>query len=328
MKELVELNLSNQLILKENLVKGAILPRNYNELEREVIVKGETIVEGALYAKTLLIEQGPLTVKGAVFSQQEIHVSSGCKGLVEFQKSVGSTESVTCLSPSSQVRFCADIHGRSISLRNCYVAANIFGDNVTLENCVVLGGVFAIKSLAMTNCLVGTFHSPSVRIAQEIYLLLPSAFSVEPISSLPGSKVTNLALADLGALMKGIPEKTGSGKIPMQLDKEEQRTDLVDTDGNSQVVRSYSIATKVLLADMLDLDKLQNHFLLAAGSLGAQTLRRYDLGEDATGQLCELNPATISEFFFKVLQGQIEPRSLDSTFSFADIVNAFGAVPA
>lgn len=328
MKELVELNLSNQLILKENLVKGAILPRNYNELDREVIVKGETVVEGALYAKTLLIEQGPLTVKGALFTQQEIHVSSGCKGLVEFQKSVGSTESVTCLTNSTQVRFCADVHGKTISLRNCYVAANVFGDNVTLENCVVLGGVFAIKSLSITNCVVGTFHSPSVRIAQEIYLLLPSAFSVEPISSLPGSRITNLSLADLGSLMKGAVEKSGSGKIPMNFEKEEQRTDLVDANGNAQVVRSYSIATKVLLADMLDLDKLQNHFLLAAGSLGAQTLRSYNLGEDENGKSCELNPSTISEFFFKLLQGQIEPRTLDSTFCFADIVNTFAANPS
>jgi hypothetical protein len=325
MKELKELRLDDShLMLQDNVVRGPILPRGYSELDREIHVKGETVVEGAMYALSLQVTAGPLQVQGAVFIQRELHIFTDCKGDVEFCKSVGSSGSVVCHSTSGKVYFGADINAKSVSLKNAYVAANIFADEVVLENCVVLGGVFAVKSLQLTNVVLGTFHSPSVRIAQELAVLLPSVFSVEPIASLPGSRVRNFALADLGALMRGVPEGERTGYISVDPGKEVQRSVLTDAAGNTQVVLCYSVAGKVLTADLVNMDHLQNHFLLAAGSLGAQTLRTYDLGPDSKGKLLELTPVTIAEFFFKILDGRITVKPLDAKISFAELSRVYG----
>lgn len=313
-----------QVVLRNNVVKGALLPRSYAEMDRDVRVDGEAVVEGALFARSLLITGGPLTVEGAVYAQREIHVQSDCHEIVRFAKAVGTAGTVSCLPTSGGVIFGADINAAAVTLRHAFVAANVFGDDVTLEDCVVLGGVFASKSLAMTNCVVGTFHAPAVRLAQELILLLPAGFSVEPIAALPGTRVRNFALADLAALMCGTPERENTGWVRMHVDREEQRTDLVDDAGNAQVVRSYSIAAKVLTADLLDLEALQNHFLLTAGSLGGQTIRTYDLGTGADGQPVPITPESLTAFFLKLLNGQIEARELSGNLSFDDIASALG----
>ena len=325
MKELTELRLDDhRLVLKDNMVKGAVLPKTAALLDRDVFIEGETIIEGAVYARNLEVSQGPLTVQGAVFTQVELHIFTQVKESIVFEKSVGSAGAIVCHSPSSKTYFGADINAKSVNLRNTYVASNIFADEITLENCVVLGGVFATKGLTMTNVVVGTFNSPSVRLGQEIHLLLPSAFSVEPFTCLPGTRVINHTLADLGALMRNLPEKDRTGSIFLDPAKEEQRTVLVDEAGNTQTLRSISVVGKVLAADLLDLDKLQNHFLLTAGSLGAQLLKVYELGPDSLGNPVLLTPVTIAEFFFKLLDGRITPRELNAKFTMGELTAVYG----
>ena len=325
MKDLTEIRIDDQrLVFKDNLIKGAILPKTADLLDRDVSVEGETVIEGAVYARNLEVSHGPLTIRGAVFLKVELHVFSGVKEPIIFEKCVGSAGAIVCHSPSAKTYFGSDINAKTVNLRNTYVASNIFADEITLENCVVLGGVFATKSLAMNNVVVGTFNSPSVHLGQEIHLLLPSAFSVEPFSCLPGTRVVNHTLADLGALMRGIPEKEQTGSIPLDPGKESQRTALVDDAGNAQTLRSLSVVGKVLAADLLDMDKLQNHFLLTAGSLGAQLLKTFDLGPDLSGKPVVLTPITIAEFFFKLLDGRITPRILDGTFTMNDLITAYG----
>lgn len=325
MIELKELRLNeNRLVLKENIVTTPILPKGYRELDRDVSVQGESVVEGALYARTLEVANGPLTVKGSVFTHTELHVNTDAGGRVEFCKSVGSAGAIVCQSGKTRVIFGADINAKQVTLRNCYVAANVFADDIVLENCVVLGGVFAVKTLSLTNVVVGTFNSPSVKAARNINLLLPSAFSVEPISKLPGTILRSLALVDLGALMRGQPERERTGAITIDPDREAQRTVLADEAGNTSVLRSYSVAGRVLAADLIEVDKLQNHFLLAAGSLGAQVLRAYDIGVDVHGNTVMLTPDTISEFFFRILDGRVNPRIMDASFSIDEVVRAFG----
>ncbi len=163
---------------------------------------------------------------------------------------------------------------------------------------------------------MGTFN---VRLSRNLFLLLPGAFSVEPVSFLPGTECHSLALADLGALTRGAPETPRSGKIKIELGKDEQRPVLMEGD-NQQVVRSYSVGGKVLAADLLDPDKLQNHFLLSTAALGGQLLRAHDLGPDAQGNMVPLDPERISAFFFDVLNGRIAVSSLDARFSLAEMV--------
>ena len=320
MTELKELVVSgSQLILNNHIVRGSLLPKTYAELDRDVVIKGETVIEGAVYARSLLVNNGPFTVDGAVFAQREIHISSDCAEQVSFKKSVASTGTVASLSNRTRVIFEADINAASVTLRSAYIAANVFGDEVVLENCVVLGGVFASQKLSLINCMVGTFHSSSVRLGGEIMLLLPTAFSVEPITMLPGAKVRNLSLADLGSLMRGTPELPGSGWIRMDIDKEEQRTDLVDESGNVQLIRSYGVSGKVLTAGLMDFEKLQNRFLIAAGSLGAQTLRTYDIGLDQDGNAVEVTTSSIMDLLFSVLDGTKHVSELEGTISFDEL---------
>jgi len=74
-------------------------------------------------------------------------------------------------------------------------------------------------------------------------------------------------------------------------------TVLVDKVGNSQVLRSVSVVGKVLAADLLDLDKLRNQFLLTAGSIGALLVKTYVLGPYASCKPVMLTPEAIADFF-------------------------------
>jgi hypothetical protein len=171
----------------------------------------------------------------------------------------------------------ADLSAKQVTLRNAYVSASIFADEITLEDCVVIGGVFATRNLELHNCIVGTFNSPSVRVSKTVYLLFPSAFSVEKMSFLPGTEVYNLTLADLGAIVRGTAQAPKSGKIALNIAQDEVKAVLA-SDGAQQILRTYSVVGKVLAADLADYDKLQNHFLISCASLSSQLLRTYDLG--------------------------------------------------
>lgn len=327
MKELTEIRFNEQrILLEDNWVKSPILPRVVAELERDVTVKTNTRVEGAIYARNLEIQTGPFRACGPVFTQLELHVNADASGSIVFEKSVGSADSIVSHARGCRLQFLADINAKQVRLKNAYIAASIFADDLVLEDCVVVGGAFGARSLELNNCIVGTFNAPTVRVSRNLFLLLPSGFSVEPISSLPDTTCFSLALADLGALIRGIPESLQSGKIAIDLAKDEQRTVLADG-AMQQVVRSYSVAGKVLAADLLDLDKFQNHFLISAAGLGSQLLRTYDFGTGPDGQPIPLTADRLSSFFMDILHGKISVKTLDATFSLTEIVDSLRTAP-
>ena len=86
MKELKVISLENGVILSENLVKGSILPRTSAELERDVLIQNDTIVEGAVYARKLEIQNGDVEILGAVFTKLEFHISNNAKGDIILRK--------------------------------------------------------------------------------------------------------------------------------------------------------------------------------------------------------------------------------------------------
>ena len=320
MKELAEITFNdNRILLKDNLVRTPILPKLAREIERDVVAQGDCVLEGAVFARNFEIQQGPLRVKGPVFAQVELHVNTDAKGMVVFEKSVGSSNSIVSLAPGCRMLFLADVSAKKVKLRNAYVGASIFAEEVVLEDCIVVGGVFATRSLELQNCVVGTFNSPTVRASKVVYLLFPSAFSVERISVLPGTEIFNLTLADLGSLMRHVPPAENSGKIRINVAQDEVKSVLAG-DGAQQILRSYSVVGKVLAADLVDYDKLQNHFLLSCAGMGSQLLHTYDLGLDAAGKVVELTPERIAEFFFDILHGKIEVSDLDGDFDISTIV--------
>lgn len=323
MTDLTELRFNEQhILLHNNLVKSAILPEKANELGRNISIQGNTIIEGAVYANKLDIQNGDLEIKGAIFTQLELYINSQAAGDIQFKKSVASADAVVSRAASCNLIFYSDINAKTVTLTNAFVAGSIYADEVILENCVVIGGIFANGSAELSNCLAGTFSCQSVRIAQQLILLLPSAFSTERISLIPGTKLYNLSLADLGALYAGQPQTPNSGKIEMNIETDEISTTLADTNVQ-KTIRSYTVAGKVLAADLLDTDKFQNHFLLSAASLGSQLLRDYFLkvGDDA--QAVSVTLPKLKEFFFKILAGQIDINNIDGSFNIADITGSF-----
>lgn len=321
MKELKELRFNETDIrLQDNLVRGSILPERIAELNRNIIFQGNNLVEGPVYGHRIEVRQGGLEVQGAVFAQHELYVNSEAEGKVDFRKCVGSANSVVSRAANCELNFHADINAKSVTLRNAFVAGSIYADEIVLDDCVVIGGVFATQELELTNCIVGTFNTPVVRISGIIQLLLPSAFSIEKMVAAANSKLYNLSLADLGSLYRGMPESEQSGRIEIDIDADEVKSKLAD-EVIQKTLRSYTVVGKVLAADLLDTDKFQNHFLLTAASLGMQLLKTYDLGADKEGKPASLTPERIRSFFFDILTGKIAVREMDGTFDISRIVN-------
>ena len=323
MNELKEMRVNdNRLLLNDNLVKSSILPKISSELQRDIVIQGNTIIEGAVFARYFEIQNGALEIKGAVFTQMELHVNSDAKGEAKFSKAVGSADSIVSLAPGYRVVFQADINAKQVKLRNAFVAGSIFADEIVLEDCIVIGGVFGSISIEINNSIIGTFNSPAVRISKMVYLLLPSAFSVEKINIIPGTELYNLSLADLGSLFKETTQSTNSGKIKMNVEADELKS-VLTSENSQQIIRSYSVIGKVLAADLMDIDKFNNHFLLTTAALGSQLLKTYDLGIDTDGRNKGLTIENISEFFFNILYGKIDIQEMEGDFSMKDIINQF-----
>lgn len=321
MKELKEIKINEKdMILQDNLVRSSILPEKIAELTRNLIFKGDNVVEGPVFANRMDIQDGNLQIQGAVFTQQELYVNNAVKGKVEFRKCVGSSSSVVSRSSGCELIFCSDINAKSVILCNAFVAGSVYADEVMLENCVVIGGVFATQGLELNNCIVGTFNTPSIKVSGVIQLLLPSAFSVEKIVASADTRLYNLSLADLGALYRGQEEAPESGRIEMEIEADELKSNLVDSN-IQKTLRSYTVVGKVLAVDLLDTDKFQNHFLLAAASLGAQLLKTYDLGMDKDGNPALLSIDRIRSFFFDILTGRIQVKAMDGRFDISQITS-------
>jgi hypothetical protein len=323
MKELKELRFNETDVqLKDNLVRGSILPEKVSELNRNIICKGDTVIEGPVYAHRLEIQTGDLEIQGAVFTQLELYVNSEAKGNIAFKKSVGSANSIVSRASNSKIMFYSDINAKQVTLYNAFVAGSIYADEITLENCVVIGGVFATQEIYMKNSIVGTFNTPQIQITGIINLLLPSAFSIEKITTDASTKLYNLSLADLGSLYKGLPQAANSGKIEMNTETDEVKSTLANEE-IQKTLRSYTVIGKVLAADLLDTDKFQNHFLLTAASLGSQLLKTYDMGIGKDGKPAILTFDKIRDFFFDILAGKIEVQTMDGKFDISQITGKF-----
>lgn len=323
MKELTELRLSdNRLILENNIVKSAILPQVAAELGRDVVVKGEVLIEGAVFANLLEINSGLLEIMGAVFTQMELHINSDAEGVAVFHKATGSAVSIMALSPRYRTNFRADVHAETVRLRNAFVAGSIFAEEIYLEDCVVIGGAFAAQRLDAKNTILGTFNATQVNISGNIFLLLPSAFSVERMHAAPDAVLCNLSLADLGGLFRNQGSTPNSGKIVMSLDADEIKSDLKDGE-RQMIVRSYSVIGKVLAADLLDTDKFNNHFLLSSAALGPQLLKNYNLEAEDGSDSRIMTFENIAGFFFQILNGIVNIPEISGKFTMEDILRKF-----
>lgn len=318
-KELETINFEGEILLKDNLVKSSILPKLSADLERNVTIIRDTEVEGAVYAHKLEIENGDADIKGAVYTSLELHIDSQATGTIMFRKTVASSDTIASYAQNARLIFMSDINAKQVRLSHAFVAGSIFADTVTLEDCIVIGGVFATKSIDMPgSCIIGTFNAPNVSIDKDVSLLLPSAFCSNPLQYAPAAHMYNLSLADLGALYQGKKEMENTGRIEMNLKSDEQKTMLAENE-QTMLVYSYSVTGKVLAADLIDFDRLQNHFLIGATALGTQTLQTYDFGTDKNGQKIAIKPERVCDFFFDILHGKRQIQKISGTFSIQEL---------
>lgn len=319
MENLKELRMNNGvLILDKHRVMSPIIPQGYKDMDNDVLIKGESYIDGAVYARQFGIDAGPLTVCGALFAKNTLTSRVTNDKTITFKKAVASGGKVELCDVGFKY-FGADVNGGIIKLKNAVVAANLFASEIMLDHCVVLGGVFATKILQMNCCVVGTFNAPSAAIGGDNYILYPSVFTVEPIHVAEGARLYNLTLADWGSLIKGLPENTLSGVVEINLVADEQKISLQDKDGNVTLWETYSVAGKVLAADILDIRKLDNHFMLSAGSLGEQLIKQYDMGCDKNGKPIKLSLETLGRFFADIQSGKIKVKPLDAKVSFDEL---------
>lgn len=323
MKELNEIRFNdNKVLLKDNIVKGSIIPEQVSDLARDITIQADTVVEGAVYAHRLEIQNGDCELQGAVFAQLEIYVNTDAQGSIVFRKSVGTVDTIASRAANCQLTFQSDVNAKSVTLYNAFVAGSIYADEVVLDNCVVIGGVFATQGIELNNCILGTFNTPTVSVSGTIQLLLPSAFSIEKMVTTPDARLYNLSLADLGALYKGLPQAQESGRVAISVDSDEVRTTLTGED-MQKTLRSYTIVGKVLAADLIDTDRFQNHFLIAAAALGPQLLKTYDIGPDKDGTAAVLSFDRLREFFFGLLRGTVEVQEMQGNFSISDVAQKY-----
>lgn len=320
MNDLKELRIdSGVLVLDGHRVISPIIPRSYKDIDNDVLVKGEGFVDGAVYARKFEVEKGPITVCGALYVKANLSANPQNDQQMDFKKAVAAAERVE-LWDTGRKHFGADINAKVVTLKNAVVAANIFANEIRLENCVVLGGVFASKELRVKDSVVGTFNSPSATLEGDVYMLYPSVFSVEPLVMKEGARLFNLTLADWESLMLGKKESALSGVIELFPDRDVQTTTLSD----NTLWQSYSVAGRVLTADLLDLRKLRNHFILSASSLNAQLTKSYELGSNPNGEVVTLDIATVGQFFMDIQSGKIKVRPLDGTVSFKELKEFYG----
>lgn len=309
----------NVIGLKNNLVKTSILPKLSNELDRDVRVQGNVVVEGAVFARNLVIDNGPVEFHSAVYAHDELHVKSDAKGEINFKKAVASSNSIVAMLPAGRCIFGTDINASSVKLKNCFVGGSIFANEIQLESCVVLGGCFASKKLTFHNVMVGTFNAPEVNASGINYMLYPTAFSVEPMSFLPGTELYNISLADLGSLFKGEQEREHTGKIKMDFESDSQHTVLIDENDVKTLINSYSVSGRVLAGSLLDLEKMENHLIILSASLNTQAIKTYTLQKKDGSKSEELTVSNVADFFFKILSGQVQIQEIDGTIPFDEL---------
>lgn len=323
MKTLKTVSFGQDIGLEDSLVTTPVLPETNNELDRNVSVLHDVIFEGPVYGNRISISKGPAEFKKSVYASDEIYIPSGVTGDVDFRGAVVSKKGVFTWLTSAKARFASDINAPEVKLKNCYVAGSIFAQTIELDNCVVLGGVFA-KDLSIRNSLFGTLNTTTCVMNGLNYMVYPTSFTEEAVNYDSSTELWNLSIADLGALFKGDVEDATTGKIKVNLKATEQKIVLKNEDETTKNVYSYSVASQVVIFDLIKRGSFENHFLLEAAALDNQTVKMFNLAKSNGEKSADLNTRNLSEFFFKILNGQIPVKMADASYSFEEFMKRKG----
>jgi hypothetical protein len=101
MKEMTEIHIGESIVsLKDNIVKTNILPKGSGELDRDINLQGNVVIEGAVYARNLIIESGPAQFNGAVYAHNEIHIKNDSQDTIFFKKAVATNDTIVSILTS------------------------------------------------------------------------------------------------------------------------------------------------------------------------------------------------------------------------------------
>jgi hypothetical protein len=78
------------------------------------------------------------------------------------------------------------------------------------------------------------------------------------------------------------------------------------------------VAGRVLVSDLINIDNLENHFLIISASLGSQILKTYSLQKE-DGGAADLTVDRIANFFFNILNGSLVIEEISGAVSFEEL---------
>ena len=88
--------------IKDADVKSGILPQGTKELSRNIIIQGNSTIEGGVFGKKISIENGNVVFQSAVYADSEFHISSEIKGNVSCKKAIACADTVAAFLSSSK----------------------------------------------------------------------------------------------------------------------------------------------------------------------------------------------------------------------------------
>lgn len=79
----------------------------------------------------------------------------------------------------------------------------------------------------------------------------------------------------------------------------------------------------MLVSDLVNMEKMENHFLIISASLGSQILKTYSLTKSNGEKGPELNVKDIAEFFFNIVAGKVQIKEMDGKLDFDELKKNF-----
>ena len=178
----------------ENTVEHPIFPARQGQLQRNVVLKGDLDVKGAIYCNSLRAE-GAVRVHGPVLAKREIELfppDDADKTMI-FRQGINAVRAISVtvnhLIQKSPVAgngnrplvIKGNVCSSVVSLENTVLLGNVRAENALLKDCIILGSPIITGGLQLENCLVISFQAGSVKFRGRNTLLVPYGISRSPI---------------------------------------------------------------------------------------------------------------------------------------------------
>lgn len=177
-KEMDVLDSSN-VILDNKIYDSSFIPNSKKEMYRNFLFKKECKVGGSIFGRSLEVKDGPFIVNGSIVLNEDAKIlvtneesNSIIKGCVQAERSIicdskNGTEKARLVIEG-------DVHTDILNLSNTFVYGNIFCKSAIIKNSVILGHLFAERRLELNNSIVGTFTSRTVKVQNNVGILIPT----------------------------------------------------------------------------------------------------------------------------------------------------------